>query len=70
MSQARHQVVPNGLSSYHAQDSGTEQVQITAAHGSPVGHAIGETGGQVVPFLTLIGANATSTTDTSNPQPA
>jgi|SRR5215831_2634065 len=34
------------------------------------GHAIGETVGQFVPFLALIGANATSATDISNPQPS
>ena len=46
---------------------GWELARYRAYQARLAGHAIGETVGQVVPFLTLIGANATSTTDTSNP---
>jgi len=47
-----------------------ELARYRAYQARPAGHAIGENVGQIVPFLALIGANATSTTDISNPQPS
>jgi anti-anti-sigma factor len=47
---------------------GWELARYGAYQARLAGHAIGETVGQVVPFLTLTGANATSSTDTTNSQ--